>query len=74
MGGSLTLLTLPNRREALYTEGIRSGGINEEPEDVAKYSALYDRIQANALSPDTTAELICEVMEEQYPCTPSDPV
>ncbi|MFI1254665.1 Scr1 family TA system antitoxin-like transcriptional regulator [Streptomyces netropsis] len=74
MGGSLTLLTLPNRREVLYTEGIRSGGINEEPEDVAKYSALYDRIQANALSPDATAELIRKVMEEQYPCTPSDPI
>ncbi|MEU2855132.1 helix-turn-helix transcriptional regulator [Streptomyces syringium] len=73
MGGSMTILTLPTRDEVMYLEGIRSGGIVEEPEDVAKYMAAYDRMQASALSPAASAALIRKTMEEHYPCTPSDP-
>ncbi|MEU4209947.1 helix-turn-helix transcriptional regulator [Streptomyces sp. NPDC026206] len=72
MGGSLTILSMPKRDDVVYLEGIRSGGIHEEPEEVAKYAFAYDRMQANALSPTATASLIRKVMEEHYPCTSSD--
>ncbi len=71
--GSLTLLTLPKGGEVVYTEGIRAGDLIDEPEEVAKYAAVYDRVQANALSPSASADLIRKVMEEHYPCAPSDP-
>ncbi|MFF5127576.1 Scr1 family TA system antitoxin-like transcriptional regulator [Streptomyces syringium] len=73
MGGSLTILTLPKKGEVVYMEGIRSGGIIEEPEEVAKYAAAYDRMQANALSPAASEDFIRKVMEAHYPCAPYDP-
>lgn len=71
--GSLTLLTLPKGDEVAYTEGIRAGALIEEPEEVAKYATVYDRVQANALSPAASVDLISTVMEEKYPCSPLAP-
>ncbi|GAA2079909.1 helix-turn-helix transcriptional regulator [Streptomyces albiaxialis] len=67
LGGSMTLLSFRNGEKVAYTEGIHSGKYMEEPEEVARYSALYDRLQANALDPSTSAALIRQVLEEHYP-------
>lgn len=74
VGGSLSLLTLPQGRQVAYTEGIHSGRMIEEPEDVARYAVVYDRLQANALPPEESAALIRNVMKEHYSCvSPLDP-
>lgn len=73
MGGSMTILTLPAGGDLVYLEGIRSGVLIREPEEAAKFSFVYDRMQANALSPSASADLIYKVMEEHYSCAPSDP-
>lgn len=74
VGGSLSLLTLPEGHQIAYTEGIHSGRIMEDPRDVARYAVVYDRLQANALPPEESAALVREVMEEHYSCAPqTDP-
>ncbi|MEV4870644.1 helix-turn-helix transcriptional regulator [Streptomyces syringium] len=73
MGGSMTILKLPDGSEVMYVEGIRSGAIVREPEDVARYTAAYDRMQADALSPASSAEFIRKAMEEHFSCAPPDP-
>lgn len=69
-GGSLSLLTLSQGHQIAYTEGIHSGRIVEDPEDVARYAVVYDRLQANALPPDESVALIRAAMEEHYSCAP----
>ncbi|WP_370420146.1 Scr1 family TA system antitoxin-like transcriptional regulator [Streptomyces sp. QH1-20] len=72
-GGSMTILKLPNGSEVMYVEGIGSGGIIRDPEDVGKYTASYDRMQANALSPAASTDLTRKAMEEHFSCSPSHP-
>lgn len=68
MGGSFTLLSLPDGHELAYEEGIVFGRLIEESAEVMRRAVLYDRLQANALSPVGSAELIRMVMEEHYSC------
>lgn len=69
MGGSFTLLSLPDGRELAYEEGVVYGRLIEDADEVMRRSVIYDRLQANALSPTRSAELIRRTMEERYPCT-----
>ncbi|MFF7632355.1 Scr1 family TA system antitoxin-like transcriptional regulator [Kitasatospora sp. NPDC008050] len=64
--GSLCLLTMPDGSRAAYTEGLQTGRFFEEPEKVARFTVLYDRIQAAALDPEMSAAFIRNVMEERY--------
>lgn len=66
MGGSFTLLSLPDGREVAYEEGIVFGRLIEDGDDVLRRAVLYDRLQANALSPSASADLIRTAMEEHY--------
>ncbi|GGO52693.1 transcriptional regulator [Streptomyces daqingensis] len=68
MGGSFTLLSLPDGGEVAYEEGIVFGRLVEDSEAVVRRSVLYDRLQASALSPTASAGLIRGVMEEHYSC------
>lgn len=45
MGGSLTILTLPDGAEVAYTEGSDYGQLMEEPADVSCYKVFDDRLQ-----------------------------
>ncbi|MFE4599986.1 Scr1 family TA system antitoxin-like transcriptional regulator [Kitasatospora indigofera] len=63
MGGSLTLLTLPNRSEIAYEEGSRSGSLIDDPKAVAKRRALYDLLRAQALSPKESMAMISSALE-----------
>lgn len=51
LGGSLTMLTLPDRSKVAYTEGAESGQLVEEPTDVETYAASYERLRAIAFPP-----------------------
>ncbi|EST23163.1 hypothetical protein N566_25965 [Streptomycetaceae bacterium MP113-05] len=71
IGGSFTLLSLPDGRDVAYEEGIIFGRLIENRDDVLRREVLYDRLQANALSPAASADLIRTAMEEHHQCTSS---
>ncbi|MFE4665691.1 Scr1 family TA system antitoxin-like transcriptional regulator [Streptomyces sp. NPDC056716] len=66
MGGSLTILTLPDGSEMAYTEGADYGQLIEEPADVARYKVIYDRLRAAALPPLMSLDVIRSTMEGNY--------
>lgn len=63
MGGSLTVLTLPDGTEAAYTEGADYGQLIEEPAEVKRYAEIYDRLRAAALPPLMSLDMIRSVLE-----------
>jgi transcriptional regulator with XRE-family HTH domain len=66
MGGSLTLLTLPDGAEVAYTEGADYGQLIEEPAHVSRYKVIYDRLRAAALPPIMSLDMIRSAMEGTY--------
>ncbi|MEU0189331.1 helix-turn-helix transcriptional regulator [Streptomyces afghaniensis] len=66
MGGSLTLLTLPEGSEVAYTEGADYGQLVEEPAHVSRYKVIYDRLRAAALPPLMSLDMIRSAMEGDY--------
>lgn len=66
MGGSLSVLTLPDSTEVAYTEGAEYGQLIEDPADVRRYAVIYDRLRAVALPPLMSLDMIRSVMEGNY--------
>ncbi|MEU6279587.1 helix-turn-helix transcriptional regulator [Streptomyces sp. NPDC047028] len=66
MGGSLTLLTMPDGTDVAYTEGADYGQLIEEPADVSRYTVIYDRLRAAALPPLMSLDVIRSTMEGNY--------
>lgn len=66
MGGSLTILTLPDGAEVAYTEGADYGQLIEEPAHVSRYKVIYDRLRAAALPPIMSLDMIRSAMEGTY--------
>ncbi|MFC9950849.1 helix-turn-helix domain-containing protein [Streptomyces prasinus] len=66
MGGSLTVLTLPDDSEMAYTEGADYGQLIEETTDVGRYKVIYDRLRAAALPPVMSLGMIRSAMEGNY--------
>ncbi|GAA1006663.1 helix-turn-helix transcriptional regulator [Streptomyces thermogriseus] len=66
MGGSLTLLTLPDGSEVAYREGAHHGQLTEEPDDVRRLTLAYDRLRAAALPPLMSLDMIRSVMEGNH--------
>ncbi|MET8945980.1 helix-turn-helix transcriptional regulator [Streptomyces sp. NPDC004542] len=64
MGGSLTILTLPDGLEVAYTEGSDYGQLIEEPANVIRYKVIYDRLRAAALPPLMSLDMIRSVLED----------
>lgn len=64
MGGSLTVLALPDGAEVAYTEGAHYGQLIEEPETVRHLAVTYDRLRAVALPPLMSLDMIRSVMED----------
>lgn len=64
LNGSLTLLAFDEGPGAAYSEGYVGGQVLTEPHSVQLCSVQYDLLRAEALSPDYSAELIAQVMEE----------
>lgn len=66
MNGSMSLLTLADGTRYAYREGIKSGQLSENPDEVIAHSVLYDLLQARALLPEASAALINDVIQEHY--------
>jgi len=63
MGGSLTVLTLPDGSEVAYTEGAHYGQLIEDPVEVRHFAVTYDRLRAEALPPLMSLDMIRSAME-----------
>ncbi|MFC9883305.1 DUF5753 domain-containing protein [Streptomyces libani] len=63
MDGSMSILTTADDPPVIYTEGIRSGTIIEDPSTVRLLARSYDVLTASALSRDASASLIRKLME-----------
>ncbi|WP_310715208.1 helix-turn-helix domain-containing protein [Streptomyces lydicus] len=66
MGGSLTVLTMPDGSEAAYTEGADYGQLIEDPREVKLYGVAYDRLRALALPPYMSLDMIRSAMEDSH--------
>lgn len=63
MDGPLSILATADGPPVIYTEGIRSGAIIDEPSQVRHLSRSYDVLTASALSRDASAQMIRQHME-----------
>ncbi|KPI33929.1 helix-turn-helix domain protein [Actinobacteria bacterium OV450] len=66
MMGSFTLLRFGDDPDVHYCESYDSGHMTANPQVIKERSVGYARLQAEALSPRASAELIARVMEERY--------
>ncbi|MEU0045177.1 helix-turn-helix domain-containing protein [Streptomyces werraensis] len=66
MGGSLTILTLPDGTEVAYTEGAHHGQLIEDPDEVRRFCLTYDRLRAAALPPLMSLDMIRCVREDNH--------
>ncbi|MFB6943494.1 helix-turn-helix transcriptional regulator [Streptomyces sp. NPDC060286] len=73
MGGSLTVLWLPDGRSVAYQEGAYTGDLVEEPGRVEEMRLSYDLLRDKALSPEQSREFIEQLIKE-HPCDPLDPI
>ncbi|MGW0664460.1 helix-turn-helix domain-containing protein [Streptodolium elevatio] len=64
MGGSLTLLTLPDGPTVAYTEGADYGRLVEDKAAVEDYAMTYDHVRALALPPSMSLRMIETAIEE----------
>jgi transcriptional regulator with XRE-family HTH domain len=64
LGGSLTLLTMPDGSETVYTEGADYGQLVEEPAEIRPYRETYDRLRAAALPPLMSLDMIRSALED----------
>jgi len=66
LGGSLTVLVMPDGSEVAYTEGAHHGQLTEEPDEVERFVLTYDHLRAMALPPLMSLDLIRSVLEADY--------
>ncbi|MCE7551727.1 helix-turn-helix domain-containing protein [Streptomyces thermodiastaticus] len=66
MGGSLTVLTMPDGSEIAYTEGAHYGQLVEDPDEVRSFALTYDRLRAAALPPLMSLDMIRSVREDNH--------
>ncbi|MFF8504998.1 Scr1 family TA system antitoxin-like transcriptional regulator [Streptomyces anulatus] len=66
LGGSLTVLVMPDGSEVAYTEGAHYGQLTEEPDEVERFVLTYDQLRAMALPPLMSLALIRSVLEADY--------
>ncbi|MFI1867450.1 helix-turn-helix domain-containing protein [Streptomyces jumonjinensis] len=73
LGGSLTILWLPNGTAVAYMESSKSGELVEDPGDVEAFRLSYDLLRDSAMSPRESTSLIQQLMEDSALCDPPDP-
>ncbi|MFB0628757.1 helix-turn-helix domain-containing protein [Streptomyces sp. AB3(2024)] len=66
MMGSFNLLRFDDDPDLHYSESYDSGHMTANPQVIRERSVGYARLQAEALPPGSSAELIARVMEERY--------
>ncbi|SEC82225.1 helix-turn-helix transcriptional regulator [Streptomyces sp. TLI_105] len=65
MMGTAWLMTFGDAPPLMYTEGMYSGQIIDDPELLGLYTKAYDRLRAAALSPEASLKMI-ETAAEDY--------
>lgn len=60
---SMSLITLPDRHEWVYSESLDLGHFTDNPALITRHTRTYDVLRADALSAPESAALITEVME-----------
>ncbi|RMB85496.1 helix-turn-helix transcriptional regulator [Streptomyces shenzhenensis] len=66
MRGAFTLLRFDSDPDLHYFEGYDQGHMTANPQVIRERSVGYARLQATALSPEDSADLIAGVMEDRY--------
>ncbi|WP_051834539.1 Scr1 family TA system antitoxin-like transcriptional regulator [Streptomyces sp. NRRL S-15] len=73
LGGFTTVLSFASRPDVAYIESSYSGELVEQAGAVAEFSLAFDHLQAIALSPRASLDLIRATSEEKY-CDPGLPI
>ncbi|MEU7045355.1 helix-turn-helix transcriptional regulator [Streptomyces varsoviensis] len=60
---SMSLITLPDGQEWVYSESLDRGHFNDDPAVLARHAQTYDVLRADALSASESAALIRRIME-----------
>ncbi|MCQ4046077.1 Scr1 family TA system antitoxin-like transcriptional regulator [Streptantibioticus rubrisoli] len=60
---SMSLITLPDGHEWVYSESLDRGHFSDDPAVIARHTRTYDLLRADALSTRDSAATICEAME-----------
>ncbi|MFI9495584.1 Scr1 family TA system antitoxin-like transcriptional regulator [Streptomyces halstedii] len=66
LGGSTTVLSFFSQPDMAYVESAYSGELVEHPGTVAEFALALDHLQALALSPQASVDLIRSIIEEKY--------
>ncbi|MEU6588590.1 helix-turn-helix transcriptional regulator [Streptomyces sp. NPDC046881] len=66
MMGSFNVLRFEDHPDLFYCESYDQGHMTANPRVIRERSVGYARLQATALSPEASADLIARVMEERY--------
>ncbi|MFI7298957.1 Scr1 family TA system antitoxin-like transcriptional regulator [Streptomyces sp. NPDC050121] len=61
---SMSLITLPTGERWIYSESLSRGYFNNDPNDYAEMSRIYDVLRADILSARDSAALIGDLMED----------
>ncbi|MFE0179070.1 helix-turn-helix domain-containing protein [Streptomyces sp. NPDC059002] len=69
MGKMMKLMEFEDAPPTVYTEGVSSGTLLDEPTVVKRVRASYDLLRAVALSPEASLALIDSVSEDYRTCT-----
>jgi hypothetical protein len=62
-GTSMSLITLPDGQEWVYSESLDRGHFSEDPAVIARHARTYDVLRADALSARDSAAMIQNAME-----------
>ncbi|MFE4590630.1 helix-turn-helix domain-containing protein [Streptomyces laurentii] len=64
MMGTAWMMSFENEPPLMYTEGMYSGQVIDDPELYDRYSKAYDRLRAAALPPEVSLRLIEQAAED----------
>ncbi|WP_409236814.1 helix-turn-helix domain-containing protein [Streptomyces sp. PA5.6] len=64
MMGTTWLMTFTDEPPVMYTEGMYSGQIIDEPDLVQQYTSAYGRLKAAALPPEQSLKMIAKAAED----------
>lgn len=66
VSGQYAILEFPDAADSsvVYIEGVTSDLYLEKPQDVQKYSVMYEHLRAQALNADQTREFIAKVAKD----------
>ena len=66
LNGQYAILEFPDTADSsvVYIEGVTSDLYLEKPNDVQKYSVMYEHLRAQALNPDQSRQFIADIAKD----------